>query len=90
LIGEGALAKLSAMKPGNAPHVWRTPEGKAVSCLEKLKVMNGNVDEIRQMCQDALEDGILMGCDEAQIRQVLHEIVDALQNPYAGRRGGRI
>jgi hypothetical protein len=78
------------MKPGNAPHVWRTPEGKAVSCLEKLKVMNGNVDEIRQMCQDALEDGILMGCDEAQIRQVLHEIVDALQNPYAGRRGGRI
>jgi len=88
LIGGAALAKLAGMKPDKTAPLWRTPEGKAVSCLEKLKVMNGNVDEIRQMCQDAFEDGILMGCDETQIRQVLHEIVETLKNPYSGRDGG--
>ena len=41
-----------------------------------------NLEEIRGACQDALEDAILMGCDEAQIRDVLHKVVDALVNPY--------
>ena len=62
--------------------VWRTPAGEPVSCKEKIKVLNENLDELRQMAQDALEDAVLMGCDEAQLRQVLHGIVDGLVNPY--------
>jgi hypothetical protein len=61
---------------------WRDPDGKPVSCLEKLKVLNENVAELRALAQDALEDAVLMGCDEAQFRAVLHEIVDGLSNPY--------
>jgi hypothetical protein len=38
------------------------------------------------MCQDALEDGILMDCDEAQVRATLHRLVDSLENPYDGRK----
>jgi hypothetical protein len=68
------------------PETWRAADGGVVSCLEKLKVMNGNLDEIRQICQDALEDGVLMGCDEAQIRQVLHALIEGLENPYRERR----
>ncbi|MCC6467932.1 MAG: hypothetical protein IT563_06390 [Alphaproteobacteria bacterium] len=64
------------------PQVWRTPEGGVVACVEKLKVMNQNLEELRQACQDALEDGVLMGCSEQQIRDVLHALVDALENPY--------
>ena len=62
--------------------VWRQPDGNPVSCVEKIKVLNQNLDEIRQLAQDALEDAILMGCDEAQFRAALHQIVDALTNPY--------
>jgi len=69
-------------QPTWLPPAWRTPDGGVVACVEKLKVMNGNLDEIRGLCQDALEDGILMGCDEAQIRAVLHALVDSLTNPY--------
>ncbi|MGB8275618.1 MAG: hypothetical protein WCF16_10165 [Alphaproteobacteria bacterium] len=61
---------------------WRTPEGKPVSCHEKIKVLNENIEEIRQMSQDAFEDAILMGCAEDQVRQVLHDLIDALENPY--------
>ena len=38
--------------------------GAAVSCEEKIKVLNQNLEEIRQFCQDAFEDALLMGCDE--------------------------
>jgi len=65
--------------------VWRSPQGEVVSCVEKLKVLGENLDEIRQICQDALEDAVLMGCDEAQFRAVLAELVQKLQNPYKNR-----
>lgn len=69
--------------------VWHTPAGEPVSCREKIKVLNENLEEIRQMCQDALEDGLLMECDEAQLRSVFHDMVDSLENPYAGRSGAQ-
>ena len=35
-----------------------------------------------QLAQDALEDAVLMGCDEAQIRAVFNDLVAKLENPY--------
>jgi len=65
------------------PPVWRAPDGAPVSCLEKVKVLNENIEEIRQMCQDALEDAVLMGCDERQLRDTLASLVAHIENPYA-------
>ncbi len=72
--------------PHGAPPVWRQDDGAPVSCLEKIKVLNENYAELRQVGQDAFEDALLIGCSEAQVREVLHGLVDALVNPYpAGR-----
>ena len=65
-----------------SPPVWKQPDGKPVSCLEKIKVLNQNLEEIRGLAQDALEDAVLMGCDEAQIRAVFNAMLDSLKNPY--------
>jgi hypothetical protein len=66
--------------------IWWTPEGEPVSCVEKIKVLNENLGELRALAQAALEDAVLMGCDERQLRQVLHHLADALVNPYGGDR----
>ncbi len=63
--------------------VWRSPTGEKLSCVEKIRVLEENLAEIRQMAQDALEDAVLMGGDEKQLREALHELVDGLANPYA-------
>jgi uncharacterized protein (UPF0335 family) len=63
--------------------VWRSPEGEPLSCVEKIKVLEENLAELKQLAQDALEDAVLMGGDERQLREALHEIVDGLKNPYA-------
>ena len=68
-----------------ASPVWRQPDGKPVSCLEKIKVLNQNISEIETLCSDALEDGVLMGCDADQIRAALHELIDGLKTPHAKR-----
>jgi hypothetical protein len=62
--------------------VWRQPDGKPLSCIEKIKVLNENLAEIRQLAQDALEDGLLMGCSEEQLRRVLGDLIASLENPY--------
>ncbi len=65
--------------------IWRSPQGEIIACVEKLKVLRENLDEIQQLCQDALEDAVLMGCDDAQFRSVLTELVQRLENPYKDR-----
>jgi hypothetical protein len=65
---------------------WRQPDGAPVSCEAKLDVLNENLAEIREYCQDAFEDAILMGCDEAQVREVFAAIVRAIENPYRDRK----
>nr|WP_213035634.1 hypothetical protein [Candidatus Nitrotoga fabula] len=62
--------------------IWRSPSGEVVACVEKIKVLNENMEEIRQICQDALEDAVLMGCDEQQFRAALIDLVQSLINPY--------
>lgn len=67
--------------------LWRKADGKAVSCEEKLKVLDENLAEIRQVCQDAFEDALLMGCDEEQVRRVLMSVIESLNNPYRKGQG---
>ena len=70
------------MSEANEFPVWLTPEGEPVSCVEKIKVLNENLAELRELAQEALEDAVLMGCDERQLREVLAGIVEGLVNPY--------
>jgi hypothetical protein len=44
--------------------------------------MTENFDELKQIAQDALEDGLLMEVSETQMRKALHQLVDDLINPY--------
>ncbi|MGZ8262041.1 MAG: hypothetical protein ACXW11_05675 [Methylotenera sp.] len=64
------------------PAIWQRDDGTIVACTEKIKVMKDNLDELKQVAQDALEDGLLMEISEAQIREALHKLVDTLVNPY--------
>ncbi|PKO46541.1 MAG: hypothetical protein CVU29_05695 [Betaproteobacteria bacterium HGW-Betaproteobacteria-22] len=61
---------------------WVRDDGSVVACTEKVKVMAENFDEIKQITQDALEDGLLMEVSEQQMREALHAMIDALVNPY--------
>jgi len=62
--------------------VWLRDDGSVVSCTEKVKVMNENLDELQQMAQDLFEDALLMEVSETQIRAVLHGLIGKLDNPY--------
>lgn len=62
--------------------IWVRDDGSVVSCTEKIKVMRENFEEIKQIAQDALEDGLLLEVSETQMREALHHLVDQLVNPY--------
>lgn len=62
--------------------IWKRADGSVVACTEKIKVLRENLEELRQMAQDAFEDALLMECDESQLRSVFRETIDGLINPY--------
>jgi hypothetical protein len=59
---------------------WVRDDQSIVSCTEKIKVMTENFDEIKEITQDAFEDGLLMEVSDEQMRQALHQMVDELHN----------
>ncbi len=72
---------------GSLPEpVWRGPDGEIIACVEKLMVLRENLEEIQRACQDALDDAVLMGCEEQQFRQALAGLVARLKSEYAESR----
>ena len=67
----------------NTLPIWLRDDGSVVSCVEKIKVMRENFEEIQQIAQDAFEDGLLLEVSEAQMREALRQLVDKLVNPYS-------
>lgn len=64
-----------------APRAWPGRDGEPIACREKLKTLSENHEEAAQVLQDAFEDAVLMGVDEAAMRKILHDLVDALESP---------
>ena len=62
---------------------WRKPDGSVVSCFEKVKVLNENYSELRELLQDAMDDALLMGCSEAQVRAAFQQLLDELRPSVA-------
>lgn len=65
-----------------APILWLKPDGDPIACVEKLKVLGKNFDELKQLVKDALEDALLMGCSEACVREAIHKAIDAIQSDF--------
>lgn len=61
---------------------WRKPSGAPVSCTEKIKVLNENYEELRALAQETLDDALLLGCSEQQIRQILRDMIIGLAATY--------
>ena len=60
------------------PAIWPGRDGTPVACREKIKVLEENHAELAQMLRDALEDAVLMGVDEAAMRDILARLVAGL------------
>lgn len=67
------------------PATWPGSDGQPVSCREKLKMLAETHAEVAQALQDAFEDAVLMGVDEAAARRILADIVAGLESPKRAR-----
>ena len=61
--------------------IWPQPAGEPVSCRDKVEILNENYEELRHVMQDAFEDALLMGVDEAFLRSLFADLVAGLKPP---------
>jgi uncharacterized protein (UPF0335 family) len=71
-----------------APKLWPGADGTPVACRDKLKVLEENHAELAQAMQDAFEDALLIGVDEAAMREILADMVRKLASPKRARAAG--
>jgi hypothetical protein len=65
--------------------IWHDTDGKVISCIEKIKILNQNFNELKNLHLDfieikktveynyALEDAILMGIRKEDFDEMLRE-----------------
>jgi len=68
-------------KKDNHWPIWMRDDNSIVSCTEKIKVMKENFDELKQLAQDAFEDGLIMEVSEKQLKETLQKLINDLNNP---------
>lgn len=59
--------------------VWHNDVHEKVTCVEKIKVMEQGLDELTQMAEDLLADGILMGISKPQLRDTMVQLMQDLK-----------
>jgi len=62
------------------PKYWMAQNKEKISCEEKIKVLNNNIDELQEMISDIYDEAILIGVDEKQLKDVLQEIIINMKN----------
>ena len=65
------------MKPDKSviPKYWLGKDKLKISCKEKIKVLNNNIDELQEMISDIYDEAILIGIDEKQLKEVGVKII---------------
>ena len=59
--------------------LWIDKEKKIISCIETNKVLNENFLEVYNVLQSAIDDGILMGCDEDDFKLKVKNVINDLK-----------
>ena len=59
--------------------VWHNDANEKVTCIEKIKVMEQGMEELAQMAEDLLVDGILMGISRQQLQNSLMQLIQNLK-----------
>ncbi len=61
------------------PAQWIGRDGMPLTCEEKIALLNDNLGEIHELCQQAFEEAMQMGCSEEFLRIVLQDMIGTLK-----------
>lgn len=75
------MMRRANLQVAGQPPLWQRNGGSPMSGVER-NILDKNYQELRLMAQEALDDAILIGCSEEQVRDALHRLIDALSNSY--------
>lgn len=62
------------------PNYWIGKNKEKISCKEKIKILNSNIDELQEMISEIYDEAILIGIDEKQLKDVLLEIIKNMKS----------
>jgi len=57
------------------PNFWITKNKVKITCKEKIKILNGNVEDIKNLLEETYDEAILMGADPTQVKEVIYKVV---------------
>ena len=60
------------------PDFWIEKNNKKIACKEKIKVLNENIYELKELINQIYDEAILMGVKKEQIREIINDIAKTI------------
>ncbi len=60
------------------PKFWQSKDNKKISCKEKIKILNNNIDELQDLINQIYDEAIIMGVKKDQIEKIINNITNNL------------
>ena len=57
------------------PKFWISKNKEKISCEEKIKILNNNIDELKDLLEETYDEALLMGVAPTQIKEVFHNLL---------------
>ena len=66
-------------KKSLVPNYWYSKNNEVVSCKEKIKVLNSNIDDLKNMVEEIYDEALLMDVDPKQVKEVFHNLLNNIE-----------
>jgi hypothetical protein len=76
---KASLANDNSMDNSVVPIQWIGRDGIPLECQEKIALLNENLSEIQERCQQAFTEALQAGCSEEFMRIVLQNMIASLK-----------
>lgn len=63
-------------------YIWKTKDNEIISCDEKIKVLNENLNEVENLIQNVFDDALLMGCDQFDVKIKFIKIIKKIKYSF--------
>ena len=74
-INCGILKVHMKNKKNFLPNFWITKKKAKITCKEKIRILNGNIEDIKNLLEETYDEAILMGADPMQVKEVFNKVL---------------
>ena len=71
---------MATTQNNNLATVWINEKKQKITCKDKIKVLDENIEQVKDLAQEIIDEAILIGADVDQVKNTLNKAISAIKS----------